>query len=578
MLRKALFIIIFALPALPGLGQYESVLHKTYAQRYLFIDSEFYNGKAQQQDSVVYFIQLNALASAAKQAGDKELELEAEFIRCEYYLWGRQTNYPLFERRTQTLKEISDDKKISHLQIRTRQALGYYYLHSDDKYVLSFDNYLSSYQLLKATPIEEIPNKQSMVANIGIAYYKFGDKQMALKFLSEAWALPPTNKKRDLINISNTLGLIYRGERNFKSADYYLQKTYEIAEAAGDSTWMGIAAGNLGSSYFLQKKYDQAIPLLLHDVKASLKVSEIDNAMISLGILARISLLKNDLTQAQAQIKQINELLPRSAQPFLRKVDLYPVVAKYYAAKGDFARAYIYSDSAYVGQDSLHTNYRRRIATKPDRKFELQLHNAEMQRLSAEKNLQKTIRNSLVTGILLLLIITVLFINRQRLIHRQKQEKLQAKNKTISHELELASQKLRDFTHHIREKNKLIEEFSAELEKHKNQLSTPDQIANKEARDKLLHSTILTDEQWREFRLVFDKVHAGYLDRLRAKLPNLSPAETRYLVLSKLDLSVKEMSNMLGISPDAIRLCRHRLRKKMGIGDDKVLEELVQEI
>ena len=68
------------------------------------------------------------------------------------------------------------------------------------------------------------------------------------------------------------------------------------------------------------------------------------------------------------------------------------------------------------------------------------------------------------------------------------------------------------------------------------------------------------------------------MQRLREKLPQLSPADTRYIVLSKLNLTSREMASMLGVRPDAIRLYRHRLRKKLQITDDKTLEELIRSI
>lgn len=201
-----------------------------------------------------------------------------------------------------------------------------------------------------------------------------------------------------------------------------------------------------------------------------------------------------------------------------------------------------------------------------------------MQRLEAQEKQQATVRNSLICGIFLLTIIGFQVIKQQKIKHRQKHVKLESEKDHIASELEIATRQLGDFTNSIREKNKLLNEYSAEIEKLNKHGDEVTLQASKVARDKLLASTILTDDQWDEFCMLFDKVHVGYLHRLREKLPNLSQADIRYIALSKLNLNAKEMASMQGIRPETIRMSRHRLRKKLNIDADKALEELVDAI
>ena len=577
MFFRLVFSGLLFLLAFPGLGQYRQLLNKTYAQRYVSLDTIFTSSYYLGQDSVFYFRELQKLEMLARQAGDEELQLETELLRGEYYMFGQQNNHRLFLSRMNNLKGLADQMGILHLQIRTRQKLAYYYFSVKHNYGPGLDNYLSSYQLLKDLPVEELPNKQELIGNIGAAFYQFGDYANARKYLAEAWRTPPSYKKRLPINLTNTLGLIYREHHQYDSAEYYLWKSYRMAQANQDSTWMGIAAGNIGISYFYQKKYQAAIPLLQTDIRQSLKANEIDNAVNSLLVLTKISLLNNDFPKVQLQIQEVNKLLPKTADRYRHLKELYPILAKVSAKHGNFARAYFYSDSAHVVKDSLFIRRNNMQANDAARKIEIERHRAEMQQLEAQEKVEVIRRNSLLAGIVLLSFIALLIINRQRILYKQKQEKLEQEKDQIASELDVASRQLSDFTNHIREKNKLIEQFSSQIEKVKG-LTDPEYLANQETRDKLLQSTILTDDQWEEFRHLFNKVHAGYLHRLREKLPVLSPAETRYFVLSKLNLTPKEMASMLGVRPDAIRLYRHRLRKKLNIEEDKELEELVNNV
>jgi DNA-binding CsgD family transcriptional regulator len=58
----------------------------------------------------------------------------------------------------------------------------------------------------------------------------------------------------------------------------------------------------------------------------------------------------------------------------------------------------------------------------------------------------------------------------------------------------------------------------------------------------------------------------------------LTPAETRYILLSKLNLSTREMASMLGVSIENIRNLRFRVKKKMNIEDGGEMEEKLKEI
>lgn len=50
------------------------------------------------------------------------------------------------------------------------------------------------------------------------------------------------------------------------------------------------------------------------------------------------------------------------------------------------------------------------------------------------------------------------------------------------------------------------------------------------------------------------------------------------MALAKLQLTNKEMSGILGVSPDSIRMMRHRLRKKLNLDEDGSLEEMINSI
>jgi DNA-binding CsgD family transcriptional regulator len=127
-------------------------------------------------------------------------------------------------------------------------------------------------------------------------------------------------------------------------------------------------------------------------------------------------------------------------------------------------------------------------------------------------------------------------------------------------------------------KNDLIDQYQLEIELLNSQVSGTVQIEKQDALATLLQSTILTDAEWNDFKLLFDKVHKGYIVRLKSQYPSFTFSEIRLILLSRLDLSDREISRMLGISIDAVRKTRHRLRKKLNDNEQLNFEDLIASI
>ncbi len=149
----------------------------------------------------------------------------------------------------------------------------------------------------------------------------------------------------------------------------------------------------------------------------------------------------------------------------------------------------------------------------------------------------------------------------------------------IAGELENAERLLTSYTENIRQKNQLIEQFKEDFQQLELKLKgTELEKDQSETIEKLLQSIILTEENWTEFRKLFDKVYQGYIFRVRSAYSNLSESDIRLITLMKLKLSYREMANMLGVTTEAVRKSRQRLRAKLNWGADDNMEEILSEV
>jgi len=124
--------------------------------------------------------------------------------------------------------------------------------------------------------------------------------------------------------------------------------------------------------------------------------------------------------------------------------------------------------------------------------------------------------------------------------------------------------------------NQVIQQYESEISTLKSE-SKPDtvEISEKESRLKeILENPLLTDEQWLTFKKAFEKVNRDFTKDVFQNFTNISQAELRYLYLKKLGMNHKEIASVLGISPDSVRLYKHRLGKKIQPGKENILPVL----
>lgn len=177
-----------------------------------------------------------------------------------------------------------------------------------------------------------------------------------------------------------------------------------------------------------------------------------------------------------------------------------------------------------------------------------------------------------VTVILFLLFALAFYIFRLRAV--QEKQRLQAeraqateyalrlvKELEIAHlEAEANKNRLADYTQMLIERNNQINELSQKLEQ-----SAFAQTASPNSTFDLFQQVILTESHWELFQQYFNSVYPGYIAELRLHWPNLKPAEMRFILLGKMGLSLKETAAILGISIDAVKKGRYRLKKKYGL-------------
>ncbi|MCD4736057.1 MAG: hypothetical protein K8R53_08445 [Bacteroidales bacterium] len=82
---------------------------------------------------------------------------------------------------------------------------------------------------------------------------------------------------------------------------------------------------------------------------------------------------------------------------------------------------------------------------------------------------------------------------------------------------------------------------------------------------KLINYNLNLDKDWDQFKRHFEQVHAGFFQRLKEQYPDLTKNDLKLCAYLRINLSTKEISQMLNILPNSIATRRNRLRKKLKI-------------
>ena len=223
-----------------------------------------------------------------------------------------------------------------------------------------------------------------------------------------------------------------------------------------------------------------------------------------------------------------------------------------------------------------------KIITELNVKYETARKENEIMSLNKEKqNAESRARTLHYAGIILFLvlalIVTLVMLRSRGIRWRLQKEKSQK-------ELELAKAKLKhehdrklmdDFAQRILDKNKLIIDLERKIK------SAPGYNSSAESAKKNLEELsklkILTSDDWDKFQMNYNKIFPGIIKSILTPFPELTESELRMFLLIKLNISIREVATVLGISQESVRKTRYRMRKKLSIGEDDDLDKFVKQ-
>jgi|GEM_PF-5370192 len=410
--------------------------------------------------------------------------------------------------------------------------------------------------------IQNIGYSATCYNNIGVIYRDQDELDEALDYFNKAHVVwRKLNSKGGMVRSLYNIAAVYVKQKKDSLALDYYTRSLRICEEIPDRRFTSQILNAVGMIHLRRKDYETSMMFQERALQLALETEDEVLQAQSYGAMSEIYAAQNQPDKALTAAKMGLE----HASKITSKIDLldsYNRVYKAYERLNDYKKAFEFQSLYLALSDSLKSSENVASMEKLKSRYELDKKESEITLLTQRHLAESSRRNLFIAVLTGLLIIGFLVYNRYRLITQRK--------------LALKRQQLTFYTQSLIERSETINRINMELEQFKSSISTENIQITKI--DKILQSNILTDEDWENFKKSFEEIYPAFFSKLRHKYPAITVSEQRLSALIKLNLSIKEIASMLGISPDSVKTSRYRFKRKLGLTENETVEGFIEKL
>ncbi|MBB6110589.1 Y_Y_Y domain-containing protein [Mucilaginibacter lappiensis] len=163
-------------------------------------------------------------------------------------------------------------------------------------------------------------------------------------------------------------------------------------------------------------------------------------------------------------------------------------------------------------------------------------------------------------------------------LDRNEKEIMALKNNNLESELNYKNKELATITMHLVERGRILLNIREELVAAIKKVNMPDLTHEFRNVFKLVTDTEKKDDDWNHFAIYFDQVHNNFLSIMKTRFPGLSPTDLKLCAYLRLNLTSKEIAQLMNISLKGVEISRYRVRKKLGLATEVNLYDFLIDI
>jgi len=418
-------------------------------------------------------------------------------------------------------------------------------------------------------------NEQQMATllnNLGLVHWRLENNTSAMECYNEAAQLAEKLDMQRLLGLTCTnRSLILKEQRNFAEAFKYNNKAIEIFKALKEPRDLAIAYNNQGQIYRFGNRPEQALTYYSLSLEECQKINYTEGMATAYQNLSTIYTTKANSNKAYYNAQK-SLALSLKLDSKVRISEAYRELSKIHDRFSQPDSALYYFKKHYDREKELMNAAQDEMLSRYQAKMGVEVKNLRIQNLQNERQIANNRLGFIAIGILMALLIAAFLLYRYFYKMSFKKTQLEAELENSLKIIEVKEQELKTYIIDLSKKNNIIGDLHADITVKAIKDTENEEVAH------LLGQKILTDEDWRTFKIRFGSIYPHFFVRISDSNIIITEAEIRILVLMRLNLKSKDMAAILGISPQSVRVCKMRLKKKLLLEDYETVEDFLHHI
>lgn len=461
---------------------------------------------------------------------------------------------------------IANKSALDDLILYANTEFGFYYYSYSD-YINALPYFINSSKIIDEKDHYEFLNSPEILKKNSYFFGTVEDNEKSIKYLE--YAVKNTSKtSKTYPTILNGIAQYHLKFKNYKKAIEYLNQTIYYAKKNNHQIRYAKALGDIALVYKSQKKYDLALHYLEKDIQISKALNEDRNTLYAQILLSSIYFEQENYSLSKEVIIEAENITKGKSHLNSFLNDIYTILLNISIAKHDDYNELLYRRKLNDLQQLLKNTDSEDVIKNIN--LQLQKENIKY-KLEAEINdrNKENFKNRAMYIILVLLISFLLVIilyykkrfKEQASNYNNKVLKLQLDKITSEKILLEQSNSLETHKTYLIDKNIQIKKLIDEIKEIKDSKISYLEEQNGELQ-KLLQSHLMTEENWTNFKKVFIEEQGDYYALLIENLPGLTDSNLRIIFLLKMELNNTQIAQLLGITIEAVKKSKQRLKKK----------------
>lgn len=435
--------------------------------------------------------------------------------------------------------------------------------------------------------------------------------------------------QKDSVLIAETIRDIgsvhFKNHLHDKALEYY-KDAKEIAKIIKDTSIIQRCLGSIAIIHAERKQYDKAIPVFLEEREYFRKIKSMSDVANITANIGMCYMYKGELDKGIEYIMEANRYFEKNKM-YSGITRTYRNLAYFHEMKNDYDKSMEYYKIArnlcrkhnvkqvlgnVLGRMSRlsekHNNYKDAHKYYRDyylfrdslkiKKSQQEIANIELKfkqdrKIDKIKQKEEATRIYILLGsviIILSMTIVIIMVRRRLKLHKEKLQHEKEKKRHLKVELENADlrqkhldselsrkrQEVLDFSFHLQDKNRLLEELEQELVllKNSNKLNVSSMTTIRNS----LKNHLQRNNEFTELNDKLQNINAEYFDIIKEKHPDVTKDELNLMGLIKLNISTKQISVIYNTTEKSVESRRYRLRKKLKLEKNENLTEYLNNI